>query len=224
MKKLMLTSLLTAAAKLTAAATDHLHSNPQFNMELFWSEYSKHGNMNTIRYSPDPLVLANVSSAYAGPIDYGSGAINAPLNCLGHNAYIGGFVYLDGVYDPSRCEQRCTNHTIYAYSHSEPNTACRFFNTSFLNKNVIGQQPSYYYVQYCALGSRATTPVMPLPDSTNSSYLFLLFKYTQLWSSSYAVDNGKVVDGQCATVTVISSMGYYNATDVGPCQTNGGTA
>ncbi|KAI1317674.1 hypothetical protein F5Y16DRAFT_419478 [Xylariaceae sp. FL0255] len=96
-------------------------------------------------------------SGYQDTTLLGDVAINAPLDCLGVNTYIGTSVFLAGPFDATLCAAACTaQRTLTALNPTKQ--ACNFFNTYLLNKN--GASVGQYCVMYSEAwdGSYATNP------------------------------------------------------------------
>ncbi|EMC94201.1 hypothetical protein BAUCODRAFT_74996 [Baudoinia panamericana UAMH 10762] len=121
------------------------------------------GNMG--QYQEDfPVVVAGsngyvnnsiaVPYGYAGPMSLGKAAINAPLDYLGHDTYMGVRILTNAPFDVGLCAAACTVTTAYAIAHppatGEPQT-CQFFNTYVLynGSQAVGQ--------YCALYNETWT-------------------------------------------------------------------
>lgn len=104
-------------------------------------------------------------NCFDGPTELG-GAINAPLNQLGQNTYMGykyhPFSQTQG-YDPSTCAADCTSQTAYDSRHPAADGSyqtCVFFNAYVLSLNSVPQG------LYCSL-------------------------YNLTWSASYATNYGQ---------------------------------
>ncbi|KAI1124305.1 hypothetical protein F5Y10DRAFT_31946 [Nemania abortiva] len=93
----------------------------------------------------------------------GNAAINAPLNCLGQDTYMGAKIFTTSFFDVGLCAAACTSQNEYNLAHP-PSTGspklCNFFVTylSEVNGSPEGQ--------YCSM-------------------------YTQYWDSSYATNDGQ---------------------------------
>ncbi|KAI0111186.1 hypothetical protein GGR51DRAFT_557591 [Nemania sp. FL0031] len=93
----------------------------------------------------------------------GDASINAPLNCLGQDTYMGAKIFTTSFFDVGLCAAACTSQNEYNLAHP-PSVGspkiCNFFVTylSEVNGSPEGQ--------YCAM-------------------------YTQYWDSSYATNDGQ---------------------------------
>ncbi|KAL9008752.1 MAG: hypothetical protein Q9173_006155, partial [Seirophora scorigena] len=104
-------------------------------------------------------------ACYTGPDALG-GAINAPMNALGQDTYMGykyhPFSQSQG-YDPSTCAADCNSQTAYNSRHPAADgsyQSCVFFNAYVLSMNGVPQG------LYCSM-------------------------YTQVWAASYATNYGQ---------------------------------
>lgn len=81
---------------------------------------------------------------YAEPTYLGNAAINAPLDCNGHDTYMGVKIWTTGPFDPRLCAAACTATSDFDRTHGFSQT-CQFYNTYLLLKNgtAVGQ--------YCAM-------------------------------------------------------------------------
>ncbi|KAI1422734.1 hypothetical protein F5Y12DRAFT_717077 [Xylaria sp. FL1777] len=93
----------------------------------------------------------------------GNAAINAPLNCLGQDTYMGSKIFTTSYYDVGLCAAACTSQNEYNLAHppatGEPKL-CNFFVTFLSEKNGSPEG------QICSM-------------------------YTQSWDSSYATNDGQ---------------------------------
>lgn len=75
-------------------------------------------------------------------ITVGNAAINAPLNCIGGDTYMGSKLWNDQFFDETRCAAACTAQSVYNVKHppskGSPKT-CQFYNTYVLSKNDVVQ-------------------------------------------------------------------------------------
>ncbi|KAI1151079.1 hypothetical protein F4825DRAFT_374206 [Nemania diffusa] len=93
----------------------------------------------------------------------GEASINAPLNCLGQDTYMGAKIFTTSFFDVGLCAAACTSQNEYNTAHPPAVGApklCNFFVT-YLSE-VNGRPEG----QYCAM-------------------------YTQYWDSSYATNDGQ---------------------------------
>ncbi|GAP86654.1 putative carbohydrate-binding -like protein [Rosellinia necatrix] len=93
----------------------------------------------------------------------GNASINAPLNCLGRDTYMGAKIFTTSYFDVGLCAAACISQNAYNTAHP-PDTGlpkiCQFFVTYMSHKNGAPEG------QYCAM-------------------------YTQYWDSSYATNDGQ---------------------------------
>ena len=92
------------------------------------------------------LPIAVALSATGLPTGYTSepipqnAAINAPLNCIGENTYMGAKTFKTSSLDIESCATACTAQSAYNLRHppsqGKPKT-CQFFNTYLLYKNGV---------------------------------------------------------------------------------------
>ncbi|KAF2962791.1 hypothetical protein GQX73_g10787 [Xylaria multiplex] len=121
---------------------DPIHTQKiQLDLDLVAKEFENAGFHSTIEFV-EPLAAVD---AYLGPIHYEDFAINAPSNCLGQDTFDGSIAWLDGLFDPNRCADSCTEATQYNIKHGQPDRTCRFFNTYMLKKDGVN------YAQYCSM-------------------------------------------------------------------------
>ncbi|KAI1814990.1 hypothetical protein GGS20DRAFT_366906 [Poronia punctata] len=96
-------------------------------------------------------------------VSLGNASINAPLNCLGEDTYMGVKIFTTSFYDPSLCAAACVSQNEYNTAHP-PQTGvpkiCRFFVTYLSERNSSPEG------QLCAM-------------------------YTQAWDKSYATNDGQ---------------------------------
>ncbi|KAI1114104.1 hypothetical protein F5Y14DRAFT_190878 [Nemania sp. NC0429] len=93
----------------------------------------------------------------------GNAAINAPLNCLGQDTYMGSKIFTTSFFDVGLCAAACSSQNEYNIAHPPETGApkiCNFFVTFLSEVNGIPEG------QYCTL-------------------------YTQYWDSSYATNDGQ---------------------------------
>ncbi|KAK0786779.1 hypothetical protein LTR02_009572 [Friedmanniomyces endolithicus] len=102
-------------------------------------------------------------SGYSGPIPLGNAAINAPLDCAGHDTYMGVKIFTSGPFDAGLCAAACSSQSEYNLAHPPSDweaQTCQFFNTYVLydGSESVGQ--------YCTL-------------------------YNETWRASYATNDGQ---------------------------------
>jgi len=94
-------------------------------------------------------------------VSLGNASINAPLNCLGEDTYMGVKIFTTSYYDPSLCAAACVSQNEYNIAHP-PQTGspkiCKFFVTYLSERNGSPEG------QLCAM-------------------------YTQAWDRSYATND-----------------------------------
>ncbi|KAI0397632.1 hypothetical protein F5Y17DRAFT_318901 [Xylariaceae sp. FL0594] len=94
----------------------------------------------------------------------GNASINAPLNCLGQDTYMGVKIFTTSFFDPSLCAAACVSQNEYNVAHPpQDGTApkiCKFFVTYLSERNGSPEG------QICAM-------------------------YTQAWDKSYATNDGQ---------------------------------
>ncbi|KAK5112768.1 hypothetical protein LTR62_003866 [Meristemomyces frigidus] len=89
-------------------------------------------------------------AGYSGPVFLGNAAINAPLDCAGHDTYMGVKIFTAGPFDAGLCAAACSSQTQYNLAHPPTNGAaartCQFFNTYVLynGTGAVGQYCSLY--------------------------------------------------------------------------------
>jgi hypothetical protein len=149
--------------------------NPDSHTEIkcvYWGGYISAANADNVgQWRADFHVVIAGSNGYVKnavkPIDgydgvaLGNKAINAPLNCLGQDTYMGVKIFTTSFYDPSLCAAACESQNEYNIAHppSEGTVKiCRFFVT-YLSE-VNGRPEG----QICAM-------------------------YTQAWHKSYATND-----------------------------------
>ncbi|GAW23221.1 hypothetical protein ANO14919_127720 [Xylariales sp. No.14919] len=96
-------------------------------------------------------------------VSLGNAAINAPLNCLGQDTYMGSKIFTTSYFDVGLCAAACVSQNEYNTAHPPDTGApklCRFFVTFLSERNGSPEG------QYCAM-------------------------YTQSWDSSYATNDGQ---------------------------------
>ncbi|KAI0153061.1 hypothetical protein GGR57DRAFT_492494 [Xylariaceae sp. FL1272] len=96
-------------------------------------------------------------------VSLGDFAVNAPLNCLGQDTFMGSKVFSTSYFDPSLCAAACASETQYNVEHPSAGEApkiCYYFVTFLAAENGNPQG------QYCSL-------------------------YTQSWDKSYATNDGQ---------------------------------
>ncbi|KAI1260411.1 hypothetical protein F5Y18DRAFT_257260 [Xylariaceae sp. FL1019] len=101
-------------------------------------------------------------SGYTG-VSLGDAAINAPLNCLGQDTFMGSKIFSTSYFDPNLCAAACASTTKYDVEHTAAGEApkiCNYFVTFLAAENGTPQG------QYCSL-------------------------YTQSWDKSYATNDGQ---------------------------------
>ncbi|KAL8933695.1 MAG: hypothetical protein Q9211_005638 [Gyalolechia sp. 1 TL-2023] len=131
-------------------------------------------------------------SCYTGPDALG-GAINAPLNTLGQNTYMGykyhPFSQAQG-YDPSTCAVNCNLQTAYNKRHPAADGSyqtCTFFNAYVLSMNGIPQG------LYCSMYSQ----VWAAKYATNYGQYRGSDRYTVSRSYSYSLGPTSSESGSC---------------------------
>ncbi|KAI0403616.1 hypothetical protein F4802DRAFT_288441 [Xylaria palmicola] len=96
-------------------------------------------------------------------VSLGNASINAPLNCLGQDTYMGAKIFTTSFFDVGLCAAACVSQNEYNTAHP-PETGspkiCKFFMTYLAQRNGIPEG------QYCAM-------------------------YTQYWNSTYATNDGQ---------------------------------
>jgi len=133
------------------------------------------------------LNTVNAPSGYTSSIYLNNAAIQAPLNCIGKDTYLG-FQIFTGAFDAQKCADACSGQAAYSLAHppadgSAPKT-CKFFNTFQELKNGVVVD------QKCVL-------------------------YSESWGKSVAKNTGFAYGGDKFTVGL--SYAYSNATDAGVC-------
>ncbi|KAF2967563.1 hypothetical protein GQX73_g5964 [Xylaria multiplex] len=96
-------------------------------------------------------------------VSLGNAAINAPLNCLGQDTYMGSKIFTSSYFDVGLCAAACTAQNEYNTAHPPSEglpKICKFFVTFLSQRNGSPEG------QYCAM-------------------------YTQSWDSSYATNDGQ---------------------------------
>jgi hypothetical protein len=150
-------------------------TNPDSTTEIkcvYWGGYISADNANNVgQWRSDFHVVIAGSNGYMQTqvpdipgfdgVYLGNASINAPLNCLGQDTYMGAKIFTQSFFDPSLCAAACKSQNEYNVAHP-PQTGspkiCRFFVTymSEINGSPEGQ--------YCAM-------------------------YTQAWDKSYATND-----------------------------------
>ncbi|KAI0190835.1 hypothetical protein F4808DRAFT_476440 [Astrocystis sublimbata] len=141
---------------------------------VYWGDYISAGNANNKGQwrSKFQVVIAGSNgymktripsvSGYDG-VSLGDASINAPLDCLGQDTYMGAKVFTTSYFDAGLCAAACASQNDYNTAHP-PETGspkiCQFFVTYMSQKNGRSEG------QYCAL-------------------------YTKSWDSSYATNDGQ---------------------------------
>ncbi|KAI0190402.1 hypothetical protein EV127DRAFT_365151 [Xylaria flabelliformis] len=141
---------------------------------VYWGDYISAGNANNEGQWRDQfhVVIAGSNGYMKGSISppagwngvfLGNAAINAPLNCLGQDTYMGAKIFTSSYFDVGLCAAACVSQNEYNTAHP-PETGtpkiCQFFVTYMAQRN--GQSEG----QYCAM-------------------------YTQSWDSNYATNDGQ---------------------------------
>ncbi|WPH05110.1 Hypothetical protein R9X50_00801100 [Acrodontium crateriforme] len=100
---------------------------------------------------------------YSGAVFLGNSAINAPLDCNGHDTYMGVKLFDSAPFDANLCATACSAQSDYNRAHPDSDgyfQTCQFFNTYVLYENNVAVG------QYCSL-------------------------YNETWAPSYATNDGQ---------------------------------
>jgi hypothetical protein len=117
------------------------------------------GSNGYIRSSSSTYSVSGYTGTYVG-----NAAVNAPLDCNGHNTYITYKEFSDGQpFSAARCAAACETETQYNIQHLDSRSICRFFNTYLLLKNGVPQG------QICSLYN-TTWPCTPAILSNTGQY------------------------------------------------------
>ncbi|TGJ84642.1 hypothetical protein E0Z10_g4099 [Xylaria hypoxylon] len=141
---------------------------------VYWGGYISAANANNVgQWREQFHVVIAGSNGYmkSGTTDIpgyngvslGNAAINAPLNCLGQDTYMGSKIFTTSYYNVGLCAAACVSQNEYNTAHPsppEPPKICKFFVTFLSQRNGSPEG------QICAL-------------------------YTQSWNSSYATNDGQ---------------------------------
>ncbi|KAI0427542.1 hypothetical protein F5Y09DRAFT_350351 [Xylaria sp. FL1042] len=141
---------------------------------VYWGGYISADNANNMgQWREEFQVVITGSNGYmkddVAPISgytgvaLGNAAINAPLNCLGQDTYMGSKIFTTSYYDVGLCAAACRSQNEYNTAHppatGEPKI-CKFFVTFLSERNGSPEG------QICSM-------------------------YTQPWDSSYATNDGQ---------------------------------
>ncbi|KAI1343535.1 hypothetical protein F5Y15DRAFT_235938 [Xylariaceae sp. FL0016] len=141
---------------------------------VFWGGYVGPENANNFgQYQSDFHVVIAGSNGYMKTgtptvpgfigVSLGEATINAPLDCNGHDTYMGAKIFTTSYFDANLCAAACTSQNDYNTAHPPAGgkpELCKFFTTYLMIQNGSPQG------QYCAL-------------------------YTQYWGPSYATNDGQ---------------------------------
>ncbi|KAF2773778.1 hypothetical protein EJ03DRAFT_304293 [Teratosphaeria nubilosa] len=147
---------------------------------LFAKPSTKSSATNTGQYQLDfHLVIAGSNAynalppvpGYSAPLYLNTRTIHAPLDCKGHNTYMGHQVFENhGAFDPNLCAQACADKTAYNLAHPDASghsQMCRFFNTYVVPYG--GKQAA----QWCALYNVSwTAEQASVAQGVSSSYAY----------------------------------------------------
>ncbi|KAJ2992055.1 hypothetical protein NUW58_g2302 [Xylaria curta] len=141
---------------------------------VYWGDYISAANANNEgQWRNDFHVVIAGSNGYVKSgipsvpgfdgVSLGNAAINAPLNCLGKDTYMGSKIFTTSFYDTGLCAAACASQNEYNTAHP-PSTGspkiCQFFVTYMAHRNGSPEG------QVCVM-------------------------YTQPWDSSYATNDGQ---------------------------------
>ncbi|KAI8631642.1 hypothetical protein F5Y19DRAFT_401245 [Xylariaceae sp. FL1651] len=163
---------------------------------VYWGGYISAANANNFgQWRNNFQVVIAGSNGYmktlVPPVDgftgvsLGNAAINAPLNCLGQDTYMGSKIFTSAPFDTGLCAAACHSQNDYNTAHPPANGSpklCKFFVTFMSDVNGSPEG------QYCAM-------------------------YTQAWDSSYATNIGQYRGKNHYTNDYV--FAYTNSTDDG---------